>query len=527
MDTKLYIGSPVKARLTILEQGRVSEVSLEEANHWTLGRKTETNSPDIPLASPIAGREHGVLVCMSGNWYYLDKGSANGTYLNGVRIDNHYKETSQPQRLCGGDLMEIDGGDLLQPDERRVWLLFSQGTGQEDWLSHRLEEPELQVGGAGAGGLELPFLQEEIPYARLFCDEDRTCVASADGELAAGALEYELQDIVGNGRVQVNCRDVGNGVLLKDRDVILMDGQPLVYAGRTLYYRSQPGRVPGSQQVGDEIKRQAGEKGQRESLLLQVDIHTRKVPVGSGVRELLRGVKLQVSAGSLVAVLGTSGAGKTTLMNCMNGMDTKGVEGSICFDGIDLLKNYEQVKYRIGSVPQGNVINPVLTVRKELEFAAKKYLPADTTKQEQEQRVADTLRKLRLEAVQDNRISKCSGGEQKRVNIGVELVLDRQMLCLDEPDAGLDPQMKTELFEILRELAHNENKMIFVIIHDVSDISLFDQVILLTKVEGVGRLAFSGSPEHAEAFFGTGMKEAYGLLSSRPEYYVEKFAGMS
>lgn len=72
----------------------------------------------------------------------------------------------------------------------------------------------------------------------------------------------------------------------------------------------------------------------------------------------------------------------------------------------------------------------------------------------------------------------------------MELVADKQFLCLDEPEANLDPGNKRNLFETLRNLAHSEGKLILSIIHDVSDIDLFDKIIIMNKVDNVGRLAF-------------------------------------
>jgi ABC-type multidrug transport system ATPase subunit len=135
-------------------------------------------------------------------------------------------------------------------------------------------------------------------------------------------------------------------------------------------------------------------------------------------------------------------------------------------------------------------------------------------------RVDKTLKILGMEGVRKNRNSKLSGGEQTRVNVGIELVADRDLLCLDEPDQGLSPNYKHELFEILRSLAHDHGKTVLAIIHDVSEIDMFDQVIMLAKVNGVGRLAFSGSPADARRYFGTDIQNAYELLERNPGKYV-------
>ena len=104
--------------------------------------------------------------------------------------------------------------------------------------------------------------------------------------------------------------------------------------------------------------------------------------------------------------------------------------------------------------------------------------------------------------------------------MGIELVADRDLLCLDEPDQGLSPNYKHELFEIMRNLAHQNGKSVLTIIHDVSEIDMFDQVIMLAKVDGVGRLAFSGTPAEAKEYFGVDIRDAYALLERDPKKFV-------
>ena len=107
------------------------------------------------------------------------------------------------------------------------------------------------------------------------------------------------------------------------------------------------------------------------------------------------------------------------------------------------------------------------------------------------------------------------------MNIGIELVADRDLLCLDEPDQGLSPNYKHELFVIMRNLAHVNGKSVLSIIHDVSEIDMFDQVIILAKFNGVGRLAFSGSPKEARSSFGVEISDAYALLEHDPSRFLE------
>ncbi len=258
--------------------------------------------------------------------------------------------------------------------------------------------------------------------------------------------------------------------------------------------------------------------------ILRADIRSKSVnnKNGPGKKVLIRDIQVEVKVGSLVALLGSSGAGKTTLMNCLNGSDQDMVDGTVYFMDKDLFPNFDRLKFYIGSVPQENRIHMQLSVEEEFREAAQLRLPSTTTDEEIEQRVNRTLELLNLTQVRGSKNQQLSGGEKKRVNIGIELVADRKLLCLDEPDAGLDPESKKELFTILRNLAHKNGKGILVIIHDVSEIDLFDQVIMLTKVDNVGRLAFSGPPAEALEHFGvTNLKDVYSKIKENPGLYIK------
>ena len=239
------------------------------------------------------------------------------------------------------------------------------------------------------------------------------------------------------------------------------------------------------------------------------------------MKELIRDIHMEIQEGTLVAMLGTAGAGKSTVMNCLNGMDLQGVEGSVLYRGVDLMQNFEEMKYLIGSVPQKKIFHAAFTPEEEFTQAAMLRLPEDTTEAEIKRRVDQTLDMLSMNGVRKNRNSKLSGGEQTRVNVGIELVADRDLLCLDEPDQGLSPNYKHELFEILQKLAHTYGKTVLSIIHDVSEIDMFDQVVMLAKVDGVGRLAFSGTPAEAREYFGVDIRDAYALLERDPKRFVK------
>ena len=149
-------------------------------------------------------------------------------------------------------------------------------------------------------------------------------------------------------------------------------------------------------------------------------------------------------------------------------------------------------------------------------------MSAELTNDEIRGRVDRVLKLLSMEKVKNTRNSKLSGGEQTRVNIGIELVADRDIYFLDEPDQGLSPNLRDQLYSILQNLSHKHGKTIITIIHDVSSIDLFDQIIFLVKENNVGRLAFSWTPQEASAYFGVPAAKVYKLLEDNPSKYVER-----
>lgn len=343
----------------------------------------------------------------------------------------------------------------------------------------------------------------------------RAHLASEHAEITQRGGIYYLTDLGSDAGTYLNDERVVGTVALKPEDRISMaDVNMLFTGGKVLYDKGYS-----ESKTGDFRARSADGRPP----VLKANIRTKQVRHHSGVgmKELIRDVNLELREGTLVALLGTAGAGKSTVMNCLNGMDLAGVQGSVIYRGVDLMRDFERMKYMIGSVPQKKVFHPAFTPEEEFRQSAILRLPADTSNKEIKRRVDKTLEMLSMTGVRKSRNSTLSGGEQTRVNVGIELVADRDLLCLDEPDQGLSPNYKHELFVIMRNLAHDYGKTVLSIIHDVSEIDLFDQVIMLAKVDGVGRLAFSGTPAEARKYFGVDIRDAYALLEREPERFVK------
>lgn len=490
-------GSPC---LIIAQGGRVTVHSLSGRSHWLMGRTAEL-APDIPLSTPLASRNHGSFLLDGGKCYYLDNPqNTNGTYYNGRKIE---KGSASRISLHSGDVLHIQSSRSAAD---RVAILFSNAPASGSWNRFELTRNRVTVGRNPGNDIviALPFISG----------------THAQFDLSGGRCT--VSDCGSKSGTQVNGRPLSGPQPLQTGDCISLCGKGLFFMGNYLLTEASSGSPQSNYQSVSSSGSVHSSSAASGKVILRADIQTKKVRnnSGSGLKELIRDIHLEIREGTLVALLGTAGAGKSTVMNCLNGMDLEGVQGRVLYRDVDLMRNFDQVKHLIGSVPQKKTFHPTFTPEQEFTYAAQKRLPPSVSSQEIQKRVNSTLAMLSMNGVRNVPNSKLSGGEQTRVNVGIELVADRDLLCLDEPDQGLSPNYKHELFQIMRDLAHKNGKSVLSIIHDVSEIEMFDQVIMLAKVDGVGRLAFSGSPEEAKRFFGVDIQYAYALLEQDPKKFV-------
>jgi ABC-type multidrug transport system ATPase subunit len=227
-----------------------------------------------------------------------------------------------------------------------------------------------------------------------------------------------------------------------------------------------------------------------------------------GGRRTLEDVSLSVRPGELVAIIGASGAGKTTLLDALSGMRPP-ASGSVRHDGRPAPDD------AVGYVPQDDIIHQQLPLARTLRYAARLRLPAATTLDEIDRRVAEVLDVLGLTGRADTRVGSLSGGERKRASIAVELLARPRALFLDEPTSGLDPAAATELLSLLGRVA-GEGVPVVLTTHNPADVSRCDTVVVLAPG---GRLAFCGTPSAALSHFGvTEVAAVYGVLSHAPEF---------
>ena len=216
----------------------------------------------------------------------------------------------------------------------------------------------------------------------------------------------------------------------------------------------------------------------------------------------LRDINISEDTGKLVGIMGASGAGKSTLLNVLNGNEIPS-KGEVKINGIDIHKERDKVEGVIGYVPQDDLLIEELTVYENLFYNAKLCL-SDLSDEEIEERIIQLLKNLDLLQTKDLKVGNplektISGGQRKRLNIGLELLREPAIIFMDEPTSGLSSRDSENIMDLLKELVL-KGKIIFVVIHQPSsDIyKMFDKMVIL---DVGGYQIYYGNPVEAIMHF--------------------------
>ena len=190
-----------------------------------------------------------------------------------------------------------------------------------------------------------------------------------------------------------------------------------------------------------------------------------------GKTEVLKGVDLEIKSGEILVIVGPSGGGKTTLLRCVNALETCD-DGLIEINGNTLCENgkyidkieMKNIRKDIGLVFQNFNLFPHMSVLENLIEAPQKVF--GVSKEEAIKRAEETLSFLGLNDKRDNYPCELSGGQKQRVAIGRALVLDPKLMCFDEPTSALDPGLTDEVAKLIRSLGKDGMSMM-IITHDM------------------------------------------------------------
>jgi ABC-2 type transport system ATP-binding protein len=207
----------------------------------------------------------------------------------------------------------------------------------------------------------------------------------------------------------------------------------------------------------------------------------------SGPVEAVRGVDLRVGAGEIFGFLGPNGAGKTTTLRMLATLITP-TAGEATVAGADLRREPQEVRRRIGYVPQGGSTDPSETGRGELVIQGRLY---GMSKSAAQTRAVEVLRTLDLEAAADRYTGTYSGGMRRRLDVGLGIVHQPAVLFLDEPTTGLDPQGRARMWDEIKGL-RERGTTVFLTTHYLEEAdALCDRLAIIDQ----GRIVTEGTSD--------------------------------
>ncbi len=209
-----------------------------------------------------------------------------------------------------------------------------------------------------------------------------------------------------------------------------------------------------------------------------------------GALHAVRDISFTVSRGEVLGFLGPNGAGKSTTMKMIAGF-LEPSDGRVAVCGFDVSQFPLEVKKRIGYLPEGAPSYGEMTTLAFLRFIAEvRGVPAS----EREQRIMDSIRMINLESVIDQRIETLSKGFKRRVGLAQAILHDPEVLILDEPTDGLDPNQKHEVRLLINKMA--QNKAIIISTHILEEVdALCSRAVIIAK----GQVMFDGTPAELQS----------------------------
>jgi len=461
--------------LVVRAQG--SSRTLQAGPAYWIGRDPEA---DVVVDEPLVSWRHAVLQIADGQWLLQDTNSTNGTFAAGERVRRVEITDSCQVRLGHPDAGPIvscsitempDRGAAAQPSATARWSPQRLGGDRFPSAIMPLPAKALGIGRSADNGVVVADLGVSRHHAEL-------------RRLPGG--EYEIADLGSH-----------NGTFLNGQRVTkaTVTGADVIGIGPATF-----------RLVGDELQEfvDGGD--------VSLDARGLTVTLPNG-KVLLDDVRFALGERCLLGVIGPSGAGKSTLLGALTGM-RPATAGSVFYDGRDLYANYAELRHRIGLVPQENILHTQLSAHRALGFAAELRFPRDTSPAERTRRIGEVLGELSLTAHAETRTASLSGGQQKRVNVALELLTMPSLLFLDEPTSGLDPGLDMSVMEMMSGLAR-EGRTVIVVTHSVANLNACDRLLVL--VPG-GKVAYFGSPADGLRHFGQpGWAQVFRAFEAEPD----------
>ena len=205
-----------------------------------------------------------------------------------------------------------------------------------------------------------------------------------------------------------------------------------------------------------------------------------------GALKAVDNLSFEIRKGELFAFLGVNGAGKSTTINIICGQLKKD-EGTVIIDELNLDDNLANIKKKIGVVFQASILDPQLTVKDNLEIKASLY---GLSRKEIKSRVGELAEILDFKSYLNRPLAKLSGGQKRRIDIARALLNKPDILILDEPTTGLDPQTRKMIWAVITKLRKENNMTVLLTTHYMEEASEADYVVIIDQ----GKMVANGTP---------------------------------
>src|SRR5262245_23582904 len=470
--------------LAVRAQG--SDRTLPAGPSYTIGRDPKS---DIVVDEDRVSWQHAVLKLDRGSWVLEDTGSTNGTFLGAQKVQKITLDGETTVRLGH----PVDGPELTcstgEPPRPRTVIAAKPVMA----ASAAPAAPAMPTGAATASHREPSVIRQlptKVPRIGRAPDNDIVIsdlsVSRHHAELRRTASSYRIVDQDSHNGTFVNGQQVGSAPLTE-------------------------GDIVG---IGPSTFRLSGTELQEFVDTGDISLVARDLTVTlPGGKVLLDHVSFPLGERCLLGIIGPSGAGKSTLLGALTGMRPAN-GGRVLYDDRDLYAHYAELRHRIGLVPQENILHTQLTARRALRYAAELRFPRDTSKAERNRRVDEVLAELSLTSHAETRTDRLSGGQQKRVNVALELMTKPSLLFLDEPTSGLDPGLDKSVMEMMSGLA-KDGRTVIVVTHSVANLDICDRLLVL--VPG-GKVAYFGPPQDGLKHFDKpGWAEVFQAFDAEPQ----------
>lgn len=460
--------------ISIIESNSIKNICLNDFNKSKIsfGR---SKSNDIVISSPIISSCHGYFNLDVDGIEVVDNDSTNGIYINNEKVSSSI--------IHDGDFVKVD--NLLEPLKKGIIMILSNCSKSIEWKYYDLlDKDKITIGRDSNCDIVINHVTVSLMQAVVYRENDHFCLTNRNDD----------NGIIVNGDILVGTK------VLKEKDVILIADMKFIYTRGSFVYQTYDNGVS----------------------LEAIDI-VKTVKVKGKKRNISNNINLSIEPGDFVSLVGGSGAGKSTFMHCINGVD-KPTSGKVLVNGVDLYQNYSVLKNIIGYVPQEDIVYTDLTLSDMLSYAADLRMPDDTSKAEKEKRINEVLEIVELSNKKDVMIKSLSGGQRKRASIAVELIADPKLFFLDEPTSGLDPGTERSIMKTLRKMA-DSGKTIILVTHTTLNLHLCDKIVFL----GVGgKLCFAGDPKAALEFFNVDdFVDIYSMLNNDTDKWHKEFLSIS